>query len=151
VVHPQSDHTKLVLDQAGLAVLRNIKGPVAPVVVIGPYRSGKSFTLNQLLGVGCDEGFGVGHTRNTQTKVRRLVSGGGARAWERGGVQTSRTEAAPKPAWATCCRKRWVHGEAGWLCCSAGHLDVGGAAAGDRRQRRDGERAWALCAKCQIR
>jgi hypothetical protein len=37
-------------------------------VVIGPYRSGKSFTLNQLLGVGCDEGFGVGHTRNTQTK-----------------------------------------------------------------------------------
>ena len=29
---------------------------------------GKSFTLNQLLGVRCDEGFGVGHTRDTQTK-----------------------------------------------------------------------------------
>ena len=56
------------LDQTGLDVLRRIKGPVAPVVVIGPYRSGKSFTLNQLLGVGCDEGFGVGHTRQTQTK-----------------------------------------------------------------------------------
>ena len=26
-----------------------------PVVVIGPYRSGKSFLLNQLLGVGCGE------------------------------------------------------------------------------------------------
>ena len=37
-------------------------------MVIGPYRSGKSFTLNQLLSVGCDEGFGVGHTRKTQTK-----------------------------------------------------------------------------------
>lgn len=28
----------------------------------------QSFTLNQLLGVGCEEGFGVGHTRLTQTK-----------------------------------------------------------------------------------
>jgi Guanylate-binding protein, N-terminal domain len=68
VVQPVADHTKLELSNEGLSVLRNIKGKVAPVVVIGPYRSGKSFTLNQLLGVGCDEGFGVGHTRNTQTK-----------------------------------------------------------------------------------
>lgn len=28
----------------------------------------QSFTLNQLMGVGCEEGFGVGHTRLTQTK-----------------------------------------------------------------------------------
>lgn len=28
----------------------------------------QSFTLNQLMGVGCDVGFGVGHTRLTQTK-----------------------------------------------------------------------------------
>lgn len=41
---------------------------VAPVVVIGPYRSGKSFLLNQLLGVGCTHGFGVGHRRHTQTR-----------------------------------------------------------------------------------
>lgn len=68
IVHPVSDHTKLLLDDGGLDVLRRIKGPVAPVVVIGPYRSGKSFTLNQLLGVGCEEGFGVGHSRQTQTK-----------------------------------------------------------------------------------
>lgn len=40
----------------------------AAVVVIGPYRSGKSFLLNQLLSVPCDTGFGVGHTRATQTK-----------------------------------------------------------------------------------
>ncbi|CAL8460728.1 g259 [Coccomyxa elongata] len=68
LVQPIQDATKLSLEEGGLRVLREIKGPVAPVVVIGPYRSGKSFLLNQLLGVGCDEGFGVGHTRSTQTK-----------------------------------------------------------------------------------
>eukprot|EP00889_Picochlorum_renovo_P001452 jgi/Picre1/28482/NNA_003886.t1 len=45
-----------------------MRGPIVPVVVIGPYRSGKSFTLNQLMEVPCDEGFGVGHSRHTQTK-----------------------------------------------------------------------------------
>ncbi|CAL5219282.1 g1085 [Coccomyxa viridis] len=68
IVQPIADKTSLHLESEGLAVLRDIQTPVAPVVVIGPYRSGKSFLLNQLLGVGCDEGFGVGHTRNTQTK-----------------------------------------------------------------------------------
>lgn len=68
IVHPLETHSKLAVDHEGLAILRQIEHPVAPVVVIGPYRSGKSFLLNQLLGVGCDEGFGVGHTRNTQTK-----------------------------------------------------------------------------------
>ncbi|KAK9868066.1 hypothetical protein WJX84_001038 [Apatococcus fuscideae] len=68
IVHPVEGHTRLQLDQEGLSALRSITTPVVPVVVIGPYRSGKSFLLNQLLGVGCDEGFGVGHTRSTQTK-----------------------------------------------------------------------------------
>ena len=61
--------TTLELAPEGVAFLRSLSNiPVAPVVVMGPYRSGKSFLLNQLLGVGCDEGFGVGHTRDTQTK-----------------------------------------------------------------------------------
>lgn len=30
--------------------------PLFPVQVIGPYRSGKSFLLNQLLSLSCDEG-----------------------------------------------------------------------------------------------
>lgn len=68
IVEPVEEHTKLKLSQEGLDVLRSIKGPVAPVAVIGPYRSGKSFTLNQLMKVPCDEGFGVGHSRKTQTK-----------------------------------------------------------------------------------
>ncbi|URD96681.1 GTP binding protein [Musa troglodytarum] len=36
--------------------------------VIGPYRSGKSFLLNQLLSLPCDEGFEVGHMRDAKTK-----------------------------------------------------------------------------------
>lgn len=53
IVQPVADKTSLQLESEGLAVLRGITSPVAPVVVIGPYRSGKSFLLNQLLGVGC--------------------------------------------------------------------------------------------------
>ena len=53
IVHPVEGHTRLQLDQEGLSALRSITTPVVPVVVIGPYRSGKSFLLNQLLGVGC--------------------------------------------------------------------------------------------------
>ncbi|CAL9757583.1 unnamed protein product [Musa acuminata subsp. burmannicoides] len=36
--------------------------------VIGPYRSGKSFLLNQLLSLPCNEGFEVGHMRHAKTK-----------------------------------------------------------------------------------
>lgn len=68
VLPSPTDPTKLTLQHEGLNALRLIAGPIAPVVVIGPYRSGKSFLLNQLLGVPCDEGFGVGHTRKTETK-----------------------------------------------------------------------------------
>ena len=68
VLPSATDPTKLTLQKEGLDALRAVRGPVAPVVVIGPYRSGKSFLLNQLLSVPCDEGFGVGHTRKTETK-----------------------------------------------------------------------------------
>lgn len=53
VVQPVADKTSLQLKSEGLEVLRGIPSAVAPVVIIGPYRSGKSFLLNQLLGVGC--------------------------------------------------------------------------------------------------
>jgi len=53
VVTPIEDHTKLSVDPKGLDVLRRITGLVVPVVIIGPYRSGKSYTLNQLISVGC--------------------------------------------------------------------------------------------------
>ena len=84
LIKPVPGTTTLALDDAGVALLRSLVGVrVAPVVVIGPYRSGKSFLLNQLLGVGCDAGFGVGHTRATETRGVWLwgdpqpVAGGG--------------------------------------------------------------------------
>lgn len=68
IVEPDPGHTKLRLSREGLEAIQRIKTPIAAVAVIGPYRSGKSFLLNQLLSLSCDEGFGVGHMRDTKTK-----------------------------------------------------------------------------------
>lgn len=55
IVRPAPGSTKLAVSEEGLRFLENLQGPVAPVIVIGPYRSGKSFLLNQLLRVDCGE------------------------------------------------------------------------------------------------
>lgn len=68
IVEPDPGHTKLRLSREGLEAIRRITTPIAAVAVIGPYRSGKSFLLNQLLSLSCYEGFGVGHMRDTKTK-----------------------------------------------------------------------------------
>ncbi|KAL6894253.1 hypothetical protein ACP4OV_008351 [Aristida adscensionis] len=68
IVEPDYGHTKLRLSEQGLEAIRRIDTPIAVVGVIGPYRSGKSFLLNQLLSLSCDKGFGVGHMRDTKTK-----------------------------------------------------------------------------------
>lgn len=68
IVEPDSGHTKLRLAREGLDAIEKITNPIASIAVIGPYRSGKSFLLNQLLSLSCDEGFGVGHMRDTKTK-----------------------------------------------------------------------------------
>ncbi|XP_020541245.1 guanylate-binding protein 4 isoform X2 [Jatropha curcas] len=68
IVEPDPGHTKLRLATDGLEAIRRITTPIAAVAVIGPYRSGKSFLLNQLLSLSCYEGFGVGHMRDTKTK-----------------------------------------------------------------------------------
>ncbi|GAB2298279.1 hypothetical protein Dimus_032349 [Dionaea muscipula] len=68
IVEPDPGHTKLRLAKEGLEAIERITTPISPVAVIGPYRSGKSFLLNQLLSLSCDEGFGVGHMRDTKTK-----------------------------------------------------------------------------------
>ena len=62
------DGTRLKLQPAALEYLAALRGPVAVVAAIGQYRSGKSFLLNQLMRMSCDEGFKVGHQRETQTK-----------------------------------------------------------------------------------
>lgn len=68
IIEPDPGHTKLRLSTEGLEAIRRITNPIAAVAVIGPYRSGKSFLLNQLLSLSCYEGFGVGHMRDTKTK-----------------------------------------------------------------------------------
>ncbi|KAI4985758.1 hypothetical protein ZWY2020_018388 [Hordeum vulgare] len=68
IVEPDYGHTKLRLSKQGLEAIQRINTPIAAVSVIGPYRSGKSFLLNQLLSLSCDKGFGVGHIRDTKTK-----------------------------------------------------------------------------------
>ncbi|CAL9088443.1 unnamed protein product [Musa textilis] len=68
IVKPDPDHLRLRLAREGLDAIQNITTPVAVVAVIGPYRSGKSFLLNQLLSLPCDEGFEVGHMRDAKTK-----------------------------------------------------------------------------------
>lgn len=68
IVEPDPGHTKLRLAREGLEAIERITTPIAAIAVIGPYRSGKSFLLNQLLSLSCYEGFGVGHMRDTKTK-----------------------------------------------------------------------------------
>ncbi|XVE77846.1 hypothetical protein DITRI_Ditri13aG0095900 [Diplodiscus trichospermus] len=68
IVEPDPGHTKLRLSREGLEAISRVTTPIAAVAVIGPYRSGKSFLLNQLLSLSCYEGFGVGHMRDTKTK-----------------------------------------------------------------------------------
>lgn len=55
LVNPVPGTSHLKVADEGIQLLNSIEGPVAPIVVIGPYRSGKSFLLNQLLGVPCSE------------------------------------------------------------------------------------------------
>lgn len=64
----KSTHTRLVLQPEALETLRQLDGPVALVSVVGAYRTGKSWLLNELMKSGCDGGFIVGHERHTQTK-----------------------------------------------------------------------------------
>jgi hypothetical protein len=54
-VNPVAGTSHLKVADEGIALLNSIEGPVSPIVVIGPYRSGKSFLLNQLLGVPCSK------------------------------------------------------------------------------------------------
>eukprot|EP00466_Bigelowiella_natans_P001373 jgi/Bigna1/89438/estExt_fgenesh1_pg.C_490076 len=68
IVLPDDSHTRLALQSEGVEALKKLSGRVAPVVVIGPFRSGKSFVLNQMLNLPCDQGFSVGHRRHAQTK-----------------------------------------------------------------------------------
>lgn len=53
LVEPLPNSTKLKVNPEGIAALKQLTGPISPIVVIGPYRSGKSFLINQMLQQSC--------------------------------------------------------------------------------------------------
>ncbi|KAL1511535.1 hypothetical protein AB1Y20_006330 [Prymnesium parvum] len=75
---PDASGNKLELQPPALAWLESLRGPLAVVSAIGQYRSGKSYLLNQMMGLPCDKGFTVGHERHTQTKGVWFMEGGDA-------------------------------------------------------------------------
>jgi hypothetical protein len=60
-------HTKLVVMEEGLGVLRAINGAVAVVSVVGKARTGKSLAMDTVIGVQPTYGFLVNHTEHTET------------------------------------------------------------------------------------
>ena len=64
----QDTHTRLKVQPEGLELLKSIHRPVALISVVGAYRTGKSWLLNELMQIGCGRGFVVGHERHAQTK-----------------------------------------------------------------------------------
>lgn len=57
---------KLSINQAAARQLSNIRDPVTVIGIVGKYRTGKSFLMNQLLGK-CS-GFSLGPTVQSHTK-----------------------------------------------------------------------------------
>ena len=64
--------SEIVLEPEGLEFLRKIKTPVSIVTFIGMSRSGKSFSIDHLLGIDPHKGFKVGHTINPETRGAEL-------------------------------------------------------------------------------
>ena len=62
----EKDGNNLKINERALSVLSRINGPVCPCVIMGQYRTGKSFLLNRLFEI--DSGFSVGHTDKPETK-----------------------------------------------------------------------------------
>ncbi|KAL6055593.1 guanylate-binding protein 5 isoform X1 [Balamuthia mandrillaris] len=65
LVRPEPYHRGLEVVEEGLAVLESMTEPVAIVGVVGPFKTGKSFLLNQLM--GRSEGFTIGPTVDPAT------------------------------------------------------------------------------------
>ncbi|KAI6661662.1 Guanylate-binding protein 1-like [Oopsacas minuta] len=58
LVKPDFEHLKLQIIEENVDLLNSIEGAVAVVAVVGPFHSGKSFLMNQLMGKS--SGFGIG-------------------------------------------------------------------------------------------
>ena len=66
LVEKNEKDNKLILNKDALKVIENIKGNIGVCLIAGPYRSGKSFLMNNLSGL--NNAFEIGHTEDAQTK-----------------------------------------------------------------------------------
>uniref|UniRef100_A0A8D0B8U4 GB1/RHD3-type G domain-containing protein n=1 Tax=Salvator merianae TaxID=96440 RepID=A0A8D0B8U4_SALMN len=57
---------KLVVREEAAEILGNIRQPIVVVAIVGPYRTGKSYLMNQL--AGKSKGFSLGYTVEAKTK-----------------------------------------------------------------------------------
>ena len=67
LVRPSEDGSGLEVVPEGLAYLRNLTVPLHVVGVVGPYHGGKSFLMNQIMGV---HGFKTATDVDPTTKAR---------------------------------------------------------------------------------
>lgn len=117
LVNPVPSTSHLQVAQEGLALLESIDKPVAPIVVIGPYRSGKSFLLNQLLGVPCSEWYQRGAVPAAVTACAVCKAKGPCAAYPAVMQQQQQSAAAPAP------QQHWRYAQAAaelWGCRGQG-------------------------------
>ena len=57
----------LVINEEAVKILEQITNPICVIAVVGPYRSGKSYLLNQLIRAK-ESRFELGHTTSSKTK-----------------------------------------------------------------------------------
>lgn len=65
---------RFMVGEEALSVLKQITCPIAPIAVVGRYRTGKSFLLNKLIGSGGTKAFSVGDTIEACTRGINLWS-----------------------------------------------------------------------------
>jgi ABC-type uncharacterized transport system YnjBCD ATPase subunit len=58
---------QLFVDENGLNEIKKIKGDIGICLIVGPYRQGKSFLMNRLIGESCNA-FEISHKDNSCTK-----------------------------------------------------------------------------------
>ena len=63
----QIERNSLVINEEAVKILEGITNPICVIVVVGPYRSGKSYLLNQLI-PSKESVFELGHTMVSKTK-----------------------------------------------------------------------------------
>ena len=63
----EKNDSSLKINERALSFIKNLEGPICPCVIMGQYRTGKSFLMSRLF-ERSSSAFKVGHTDQPQTK-----------------------------------------------------------------------------------